>query len=133
MTNELKDTGVISQESIDKSLEDISKSEYAKQNRIPLIKGEYRTEMLVKLKDLFMQELYKAVDEEEQACKKAGIEPQMTGDNLKMVEALVEASPNWFFLEALWEFLYKDNIIPTPAELATRANKLNDNLGKLEF
>lgn len=133
MTDEIKDTGVVSKEVTDKAIEDLSKSEYAQVNRIPLIKGEYRQEMLIKLKDLFMQELYKAVQDEEEACKKAGIEPQMKGDNLKMVEALVEASPNWFFLEALWEYLFKDNYIPTPAELATRANKLNDNLGKLEL
>lgn len=133
MINEIKDSGVVSQEIIDKSLEDISNSEYAKQNRIPLIKGEYRKEMFLKLKDLFMNELYKAVNEEEEACKKVGIEPRMKDDNLKLVEALVEASPNWFFLEALWEFLYKDNVIPTPAELATRANKLHENLGKLEL
>lgn len=133
MTDELKDTGVVSQDVTDKAIEDMSKSDYAKLNRIPLIKGEYRQEMLLKLKDLFMQELYKAVQDEEEACKKAGIEPQMTGDNLKMVEALVEASPNWFYLEALWEYLFKDNYIPTPLELKRRANKLNDNLGKLEL
>jgi hypothetical protein len=80
-----------------------------------------------------MQELYKAAQEEEEACKKVGIEPQMKDDKLKYVEELIESFNNWFQLEALYEFLFKDNIIPTLQEVNARAEKLNDNLGKLEL
>lgn len=132
MTKDIKDTGVVSQDSINKAIEDISTSEYTQQNRIPLIKGEYRKDMLLKLKDLFMKELYKAVQEEEEACKKAGIEPNMKGDILKAVEALVDVAPNWFWLEALYEFLFHDNIIPTVKELAERSVRLNQDLGNLK-
>lgn len=132
MTNEI-DNGVVSQDAINAAIDELSKSKYSQQNRVPLITGEYRKEMFLKLKDLFMQELYKAAQEEEEACKKAGIEPQMKDDKLKYVEELIESFNNWFQLEALYEFLFKDNIIPTLQEVNARAEKLNDNLGKLEL
>ena len=132
MTNEI-DNGVVSQDAINEAIEEMSKSEYSQQNRIPLITGEYRKEMFLKLKDLFMKELYKAAQEEEEACNKVGIEPQMKDDKLKYIEELVGTFTNWFQLEALYEFLYKDNILPTPQEVNARAEKLNDNLGKLEL
>lgn len=132
MTNEI-DNGVVSQDAINAAIDELSKSKYSQQNRVPLITGEYRKEMFLKLKDLFMQELYKAAQEEEEACKKVGIEPQMKDDKLKYVEELIESFNNWFQLEALYEFLFKDNIIPTLQEVNARAEKLNDNLGKLEL
>jgi hypothetical protein len=132
MTNEI-DNGVVSQDAINAAIDELSKSKYSQQNRVPLITGEYRKETFLKLKDLFMQELYKAAQEEEEACKKVGIEPQMKDDKLKYVEELIESFNNWFQLEALYEFLFKDNIIPTLQEVNARAEKLNDNLGKLEL
>ena len=133
MTNDIKDTGVISQQAINESLGEMTNSAYSQTNRIPLIKGEYRKEMFIKLKDLFLNELYKAAQEEEEACKKLGIIPQMQGDNLKAVEDLVDHFDNWFQLEALWEFLFRDNEIPTLEQINIRAEKLNNNLGELEL
>lgn len=135
MNNEkdVKDTGIVSQESINRAIEDTTQSEYYQQNRIPLLTGEYRKEAFLKLKGLFLKELYKAVDEEEKACRKADLEPQMKGDKLKYIEDMVETFDNMFQLEALAQFLYQENIIPTLDEVNTRANKLNENLGKLEL
>jgi len=135
MNNEkdIKDTGTVSQEAINEAIVDTTQSEYYQQNRIPLITGEYRKEAFLKLKDLFLKELYKAVEEEEKACKKADLEPQMKGDKLKYIEDLVDSFDNMFQLESLAQYLYQENIIPTLEEVNIRANKLNENLGKLEL
>lgn len=135
MSNEkdVKDTGVVSQEKINEAIKDSTQSEYYQQNRIPLITGEYRKEAFLKLKGLFLKELYKAAEEEEKACRKADLEPQMKGEKMKYIEDMVESFTNMFQLESLAQYLYQENIIPTLEEVNTRANKLNENLGKLEL
>lgn len=135
MNNEkdVKDTGVVSQETINEAIKDSTQSEYYQQNRIPLLTGEYRKEAFLKLKGLFLKELYKAADEEEKVCRKADLEPQMKGEKLKYIEDMVETFDNMFQLEALAQYLYQENIIPTLDEVNIRANKLNENLGKLEL
>lgn len=135
MNNEkdVKDTGVVSQEKINEAIVDTTQSEYYQQNRIPLITQEYRKEAFLKLKGLFLKELYKAVEEEEKACKKADLEPQMKDDKLKYVEDLVDSFTNIFQLESLAQYLYQENTIPTIEEVNSRAEILNQNLGKLEL
>ena len=135
MNNEkdVKDTGVVSQESINEAIKDTTQAEYYQQNRIPLITQEYRKEAFLKLKELFLKELYRAVEEEAKACQKADLEPQMKDDKLKYIEDMVDSFTNMFQLEALAQYLYQENTIPMIDEVNERANKLNANLGTLEL
>ena len=135
MNNEkdVKDTGVVSQEKINEAIKDTTQSEYYQQNRIPLITGEYRKEAFLKLKDLFLKEFYKAIEEESKACQKADLEPQMKDDKAKYIEDMVESFTNMFQLEALAQYLYQENTIPTFEEVNQRAETLNQNLGTLEL
>lgn len=135
MNNEkdVKDTGVVSQEKINEAIKDTTQSEYYQQNRIPLITGEYRREAFLKLKDLFLKEFSKAIEEESKACQKADLEPQMKDDKAKYIEDMVESFTNMFQLEALAQYLYQENTIPTFEEVNQRAETLNQNLGTLEL
>ncbi len=135
MNNEkdIKDTGVVSQEQINEAIKDTTQSEYYQQNRIPLLTGEYRKEAFLKLKGLFLKEFYKAIEEEEKACKKADLEPQMKDDKVKYIEDMVDSFTNMFQVEALAQYLYQENIVPTLDEVNKRAEILNQNLGKLEL
>ena len=128
--NDLKEDAAITQEQINNALQGVSK--YHEVNRVPLIKNEYRKEFLIKLQELFLCELYEAVEKEKQLCDKIGTEPNMSGATLEHIEGLVTSATDWLELEAIWEFVFKDNIVPTKEEVLERAKIYDTNLGGLD-
>lgn len=131
MTNDINETQAITQEQINTALPNLRK--YSQENRIPYLKNEYRKEMLIKFKELFLCELYTAAENEKKYCEEKHVEPHMQGATLAHVESLVADATDWFELEALYEFIFVDIFVPTKEEVQEKAMRIRANFGGLVY
>ena len=100
---------------------------YENLNKLPLIKGEYWSSMMTKLKEMFIQQLEKACEEEKSYCTKRHTTPVMTGEVKQYILDMMEKTSTIFQMEALARFVFDDNKIPTWEQINIRA-RLSENI-----
>jgi hypothetical protein len=86
-------------------------------NLVPLVKREYRSSMMNKLKNWFCEELMKCVKEERDYCKKKpGVPPLMTQDKIDQLQKILDQCQTMFDIQALSNFVFLENEVPVDYE-----------------
>lgn len=106
-------------------------------NLIPLIKWEYRASMMNHLKNWFCDSLLEAIKAEREYCKAhPNVQPLMTQDKIDHIQSILDKINDVYELEALSNFIFLENIVPTYEEVKQRGLRLKllfpNLLGKQE-
>jgi len=99
-----------------------------KETRPNLIKeflGKSKKDVLRTVKNRFVSDLQQAMKNEEEYCKDANIEPVMPRHKRKVL-SMLEKCKDVFEVEAMAQFIFEENIIPTENEIKGKAKKLRD-------
>ena len=87
-----------------------------------LLGGEvYSTQVA---KDAFLKDLKKAQRNEKEYCSKHKVEPKMTQGLFNEICELVDACKNMHDVEALGQFIFEQNYVPTVEELKEKGRQL---------
>lgn len=74
----------------------------------------------------FYDQLTKYRQIEAEYCRKLKVPPQMTGDKYNRVCNLLESCPDFYWVEALAQFVFDDCVIPSGPELEAKARKIKN-------
>ena len=98
-------------------------NDYRRTNKLNFILDSSQ-KALLGAKYAFVDQLSKYVAVEKEYCRKLKTPPQMVGEKYQRVCQLLEMAPDFYWVEALAQFVFDDCIMPTYNELETRARKV---------
>lgn len=93
-------------------------------NLIPLLYFEYRASALNFLKQVFMENLQKCIEYDKEYCRRHKIEPVLTQEKIDHIINLLNQCSNVYELQALNDYIFLENYIPTLDEVKSRGIRL---------
>lgn len=93
-------------------------------NLIPYLLFEYRSSALKALKDIFLDNLLYCIKQEQEYCRLHNIAPLMTQEKVNQIVSILEKCTNVYELQALSDFVFIENIVPTYEEVKQRGLRL---------
>ncbi|MEM2174510.1 MAG: hypothetical protein QXI58_02655 [Candidatus Micrarchaeia archaeon] len=93
-------------------------------NLIPYLFFEYRTSALRALKDIFLDNLFHCIKQEQEYCRLHNISPAMTQEKIDQIVSILDKCTNVYELQALNDFVFIENIVPTYEEVKQRGLRL---------
>ena len=100
-------------------------NDYRKTNKLDYVLDS-STRALNGAKYAFYDQLNKYVQVEKEFCRKMNKKPQMAGEQYQRVCNFLDMAPNFYWVEALAQFVFDECIIPTYDELTVKAQKIKN-------
>ena len=104
--------------------ETVQKPNLKSVNLLHLFMGSTKPRALRKLKIIFATQMHDAIEDEKKWCSLLKQEPKMKGPNVWAIEELLEGCKNVWDVEALAQFVFDENEIPTKEALTEKSRRM---------
>jgi hypothetical protein len=86
---------------------------------------EYRSSMMNTLRNWFLNSLMDCIKAEREYIKNTKIPPAMTQTKIDNIESILDKCENVFDIQALADYVFIENEVPTIEEVKARARRLS--------